>query len=707
MSGATIAMASQQAELLGWLNQYVLGTDVPALAKSCADRGYRSASDLVDAGELTLKWLAELGVSTGPARRMLLRELRRMERAKAMSPSISEPDEPLSVERHNAVPVRAQSEPELTSKPEPELMTESRTRTERSEPGRAGPSYLVLEAAAPAAASDWAIPLGSMRRPTLLQSAQRRLAFAFHLVSRSSCGGGALHVQRSPLERLDLDVVELVGQLVMGEATPIDRVLAVAGLASQKAVVVERHLGLVGLMGSSFRLEALAEMCFNKDARHGKHRGKWRSLVSELLLSDDTSSQSRSRSAHPSLLAMTTSITAARYHRQASLRHLTSAEKLIEAKLERAVKALPTGVALRQMAMNDAVTELSRLVKHGADVNSTDDTGCSALWLAAYNSNVRAVVVLLEAGADFELENEAGMTPLIAAACCGCVKTVQVLLEAGADWRKRDTEGGRSAIDWAKSSRTGTAPDPDAVLLLQSWLLEHGTVAEIEGFLDESLRQAVADGVLRTELEVRRLVNSGATVDGVDSAGRCALHLAAGMLPNYETRTRVPTCVALSQTQQPRNTFLVFLSKCETDLFLACAARGDIDAMNALIAAGAALDTTDVDGWTPLMVRKWYNGFKLPGNFFPTDALMLCASRWLWRHHGLRPVTVVTVEVLRLSNASSAMGPTDGCAILRGDMHRKLLSFMDGPRQRRYLKTIPQALCTEQLHRFEDGRSGE
>ena len=589
--------------LLGMLSQYVLAPDVPLLAESCRKRGYNSVCELVADAELTDKWLTELGVSTAPARRMLLRELRRLKRAEASSPSVSEPDEPLPMDdrRASLTPKRAmlgsarrsadsrvhRCSPRLgcglsstavpqalsssavagsgaksrlasTPRKRSESKNKSKAKVEASclkeetpaasvHPARAaadgidadvvrlvqrwqpaGPSYLMMETATPSPGSDWPIPLGSVRLPTLLQSAQRRLAFALHLVSRSSFGGGAAHVRRSALEQLDLDVVELVGQLVMGESAPIDWVLAIAGLASDKAAVVERHLGLVGLMGTAFRLDALATMCFNKNATHGKNRGKWRSLVSELLLPSESDSDSPKQLAQPSVLAITTSINAVRHRTQARLRHLSEPEKLVEAKLERAVKALPTGVALREAASKGAVEELSRLIQSGSDLNSTDDTGCSALWLAAYHSHASAVAVLIEASADIELSNEVGMTALMAAACCGSADTVRVLLEAGADWRKRDTDDGRTAIDWAKSSRSGTAPDPDAVLLLQSWLLEHGTATEVEEFLNEALRQAVANGVLRTELEVRRMVASGAKVDGVDSAGRTALHLAAG-----------------------------------------------------------------------------------------------------------------------------------------------------------------------------------
>jgi hypothetical protein len=575
-------------ELVGWLSQYVLAEDVPALTKSCRERGYRSAADIVAAGEHSPRRLAALGVSTQLGRRMLLRELRRLE---APSPSVSEPDEParLSAAQLEAVdsaapPPGAGASPALSPEPEPEPEAEPEPVPE--------PAYLRLAAAAPSPASDWPIPPNSLRLPTLLQVAQRRLAFAQHLLSRSSAGGGATRVWRSAFELLDIDVVQLVGQLAVGEASPLDRVLSAAGLAPDKTVIVERHLGLVGLMGPSFRLDALAAMCFSKDARHGKHRGKWRSLVSELLLVDGGGGggggggEASQRPARPSILSLTTSINATRHHSHAQLRQLSAAEKAIEAQLVAAVRALPTGVALRQAASEGAAEELHRLVHSGADVRSTDDTGCTALWLAAYHGHSRAVSLLVSHldSADLEQPNEAGMTALMAAACHGSVDTLKVLLEAGVDWRKRDTDEGRTAMDWAKCGRTaGTAAAAaaaaatDAVLLLQSWLLEHGSVEETQAFLDEALRQAVTDGceerpffcerfldfktpiilprqardrhrksceakpffccrVLRTELEVQRLVASGAKIDSVDGNGATPLHLAAGEPVDQSTR---------------------------------------------------------------------------------------------------------------------------------------------------------------------------
>eukprot|EP01051_Picozoa_sp_SAG22_P002333 SAG22_NODE_102_length_20195_cov_3.248308_17_plen_538_part_00 len=487
-------------ELVGWLSQYVLATDIPELAKSCRERGYRSAADIVAAGEHSPRRLAALGVSTQLGRRMLLRELRRLE---APSPSVSEPDEParLSAARHEVIdsaapPPDAGASPAPSPEPEPEAEPEPVPE----------PAYLRLAAATPSPPSDWPIPPNSLRLPTLLQAAQRRLAFAQHLLSRSSAGGGATRVWRSAFELLDIDVVQLVGQLAVGEASPLDRVLGAAGLAPDKTEIVERHLGLVGLMGPSFRLDALAAMCFSKGARHGKHRGKWRSLVSELLLVDGDGGggggggEASQRPAHPSILSLTTSINATRHHSHAQLRQLSAAEKAIEAQLVAAVRALPTGVALRQAASEGAVQELHRLVHSGADVRSTDDTGCTALWLAAYHGHSQAVSLLVSHldGADLEHPNEAGMTALMAAACHGSTDTLKVLLEAGADWRKRDTDEGRTAMDWAKCGRTaGTAAAAaatDAVLLLQSWLLEHGSVEETQTFLDAALRQAVTDG---------------------------------------------------------------------------------------------------------------------------------------------------------------------------------------------------------------------
>ena len=580
--------------LLGFLAQYVLATDVPLLRASCERLGYSSPADLIRGGPLTEKRLASLGVSTPIARRMLLRELKRLAPAErpgaasvrlldcgdAASPSASEPDEP-ELPRPMAPSALPAEEPE----PEPELQAVE-----------VGPPYLALTVAAPSAASDWPVPRGAVRLPTLLQAAQQRLAFALHLLSRSSVGGGAALVRISSLERMDLDVVELVGQLAVGDAAPIERVLSAAGLHTPaKKAVVERHLGLVGLMGSAHRLEALTAMYFHREMRHGKHRGKWSALVTELLLDDGgdsgvTDAVMRMVAA-PSVLAMTTALTASRHQNNAGAqlrRTLSDAEKQTRSLLEDAVRALPTGVALRHAATTGEAAEAARLLQSGADVDSTDDTGCSALWLAAFNNHAAAAESLIGAGADVELPNEAGMTALMAAACHGSCSAVSTLLNAGADWRRRDTEEGRTAMDWAKGSRRA-----DATLVLQSWLLEHGSESETTAFLNEALRQAVTDGVLTTELEVKRLVASGAQVDGADVNGTTALYLAA-----------------------------------------AC---GELSSLEALITTGARLDVADNDGWTALMAAAE------TGSLAAIEHLLRKgANRWLANCHGRTAEDIAT-----------------------------------------------------------------
>ena len=56
------------------------------------------------------------------------------------------------------------------------------------------------------------------------------------------------------------------------------------------------------------------------------------------------------------------------------------------------------------------------LISHGADVNSKNEDGASALILAVANRDLNAVRVLLRAGADPNTRNPAGTTVLQLAA---------------------------------------------------------------------------------------------------------------------------------------------------------------------------------------------------------------------------------------------------------------------------------------------------
>ena len=79
------------------------------------------------------------------------------------------------------------------------------------------------------------------------------------------------------------------------------------------------------------------------------------------------------------------------------------------------------------------VEEARRLLAAGADVEAKDNSGWTALMLAAQNGHVGVVQALLAARADVNAVCHSGWTALMLAALYGHVGAVQALLNAGAD----------------------------------------------------------------------------------------------------------------------------------------------------------------------------------------------------------------------------------------------------------------------------------
>ena len=77
----------------------------------------------------------------------------------------------------------------------------------------------------------------------------------------------------------------------------------------------------------------------------------------------------------------------------------------------------------------------------GVLVDSRDHAGNTAMQLAAASGKEEVVAILLKAGADPRLKNGEGTTPLLRAAARGYHQIVTLLLQAGADPLAKDSHG--------------------------------------------------------------------------------------------------------------------------------------------------------------------------------------------------------------------------------------------------------------------------
>jgi len=76
---------------------------------------------------------------------------------------------------------------------------------------------------------------------------------------------------------------------------------------------------------------------------------------------------------------------------------------------------------------------LRALLQHGANVNTADADGTTALHWASYRDDVETANLLIRAGAKVNAANDLGATPLWTASLNGSAAMVQRLLEAGAN----------------------------------------------------------------------------------------------------------------------------------------------------------------------------------------------------------------------------------------------------------------------------------
>ena len=121
--------------------------------------------------------------------------------------------------------------------------------------------------------------------------------------------------------------------------------------------------------------------------------------------------------------------------------------------------------ALHWAAYWDDLTTARLLIAAGATVAATNALGVSPLWLACNNGSAAMVEALLDAGADANAALPSGETPLMTASRTGSANAVRVLLAHGAEVHAKEGSHGQTALMWAVAQQHPT--------IVQA-LLEHG-----------------------------------------------------------------------------------------------------------------------------------------------------------------------------------------------------------------------------------------
>lgn len=193
--------------------------------------------------------------------------------------------------------------------------------------------------------------------------------------------------------------------------------------------------------------------------------------------------------------------------------------------LSAAIEAAASSTAVADAAMAGDKAAVRALLKAGADVNSAQGDGMTALhWaamhgdlemtemllhagaslrattrlgsytplaLAARNGHGAVVKALLGAGADPKAASASGATPLMLAAASGDVTAVRALIDAGADVNAREKAMGQTALMFAAAfNRVGAI---EALLGAGADIAAHTRVVDLAALSDpreEAFRQA-------------------------------------------------------------------------------------------------------------------------------------------------------------------------------------------------------------------------
>ncbi|XP_063693834.1 uncharacterized protein LOC134825532 [Bolinopsis microptera] len=169
---------------------------------------------------------------------------------------------------------------------------------------------------------------------------------------------------------------------------------------------------------------------------------------------------------------------------------------------------------LHVAASDKSAVEVAKLLlEQGAEVNIKDYGGDTPLHVAARKNRVELAKVLLEQGAEVNTKNSNGETPLYLAASNKSVEVVKLLLEHGADVNTKSSNGSTPLHYAIDHNRVDVA----------KLLLEHGAEVNIKTMSNGSTPLHVA--AHNNSVDVAKLlVQHGADISTTDKDNESGLH---------------------------------------------------------------------------------------------------------------------------------------------------------------------------------------
>ena len=269
---------------------------------------------------------------------------------------------------------------------------------------------------------------------------------------------------------------------------------------------------------------------------------------------------------------------------------------------------------LHYAAYGDCIKDsLQTVINHGAEVNATNAGYATAIMLACEKGNTDVINVLLNAGADPSIADADGDTWLHQAVRGGCSKEVlETLISHGADVNaanKNNVTALKIACEKGNSDALNVllsaGGDPNITDTGGDTCLHHAVRGDSNTVIIETLVRHGADVNATSENNATALMiscNKGTTdvIDVLLHAGpdsniadddgyTCLHHAVHGDCSNEILETLINHGACVNATSKNN----------ATALMIACN-RGNIDAINVLLRAGAGHNITDDDGDTAL-----------------------------------------------------------------------------------------------------------